>query len=318
MTLRERFEKLNEYLYDEELNEKLPEKPVLELFKRLEGSRLAELDRFEGRDLTELKDKISDVIRSAPFDEQLDYVRSINAFFFGMTGNDQERICQVDKLFDKTSTHIRLLKYLQGGEEIGPRRTQEKIARKFCMSPQAMGGYLSELRNGTNILGSDVKIELRPRSNDYDSTIHPIFLALNLTEVYLLTVGLKKALGSSANELIADIFRQLSGYAQEKILTFAERDGVDLFDGKPPRKYKCGYRAEKSNDPNYFLKRGEKCVIKFEDEIPKEHIGYIKIAENGLVFISEKGDYKREFPWNGSGIASLRPFNKERRFPTSG
>lgn len=321
MTLGERFSNKDHYLTDrvkgkyiDDLKEKISDK----------NERLLYLEFFEGNDLRELRRLIQSTILGTPYNDQLDCMRAINYFFdqpdegsetddkLWDTGSGGWRICQVDKLFTKTDTEIRLLRELQGGENIRKEDgiNREDLADLFGMSPTAMNTYLSKLKKGTDILGSKVKIEPQHSTNKYDSTVHPVFLALNLTEVYMLTVLLKKELGSQAKPVVDDIYRQLSDYARGIIDKAAKRDKVDLLEGRTVGELKGGYRKEKKTEPGYFLKTGKECEIGFKDELPLRRTGRLSWNDNGYVFIDKNSGEEYPFSIDLYEVEYLGPAQK--------
>ncbi|MBR3117625.1 MAG: hypothetical protein IKF29_00145 [Oceanobacillus sp.] len=293
------------YTYVEQLENKLK--------NNRKNKRFLNCSNFEGRILKELRSIVYEIVKNTEFEKQLECVKAFNEFFgsggdFWRDNNNSEKFCQAQELFSPIETNIRLLKYLQGGEfpseEMNHRR--EEIADDFSVSKNTIDDYMRKLQyEGVNILGSNVKIEeIRRGINNYDSTIHPVFLALNLSEVYMLTVLLKQKCGSDVNELVADIYRQLSPYAKDKIDSFAERDGVDLFDGNTYEDYDKGYRSEEKTDVRTLLKTGERCEICFTSEIPKTHLGKIKNGNQGFIFVEDKTG--RKYDLNNEMISSIK------------
>ena len=125
----------------------------------------------------------------------------------------------MDKCMGSTEKTIYLLKYLQGGEEptAGVRRTLEEIAEDLGISANAAGSIWGPFADGINLLGSDIKITRRSsRGNNYDNTVHPVFLALNLKEAFFLTEVLRRTFDNNARwqdtaaDIAYDVRRQLS------------------------------------------------------------------------------------------------------------
>lgn len=276
--------------YLDKLKEKIVDKRTLK--------EMLPLNQLSNKQLKALQKVISEVIKECAFEEQPNAICAINRAFGteslwtkARSGRNQsDRI--VKPQFSAIETYVRLLRDLQGGEDPTAEHVNRRcdIAEKYGISENALDGHLSALQDGQNILGSKVRIGyLRRGTNNYDSTIHPFFLALNLSEVYLLTVALKGVLADSPfakdyQNILADLYRQLSSYAKDKIDAFAQRDGVELFDGKPCDKYDRGYRAEEKEDPGFLLKSGRKCVIQFTDEIPRKRVGTIHTSRSGGSF----------------------------------
>ena len=117
---------------------------------------------------------------------------------------------------DRTERLLKTLKYLHSGD-----KSREQIAENFGISDRALAEDLKTLLEGFDFLESSMQIsELERKKNTYRSLIHPVFLAMNTSEIYALTVGLKvlsqgtvfeDSLGSIANK----VYKQLSKYAKE-------------------------------------------------------------------------------------------------------
>ena len=288
--------------------------------EKRENSELLEQVKFEGDALTKLRKLVRRVIRSAPEDVQLEYFRQLTEFFNDADfqeihrtasgdGNTERdfRVCLYDKIFTRTETQIRLLKYLQGGENPVREfmRRQSEIEKEFGLSHNGLQKNLKELQDGTDILGTHVQITLQD-GNNYDYTVHPIFLALNISELYMVTATLKEALGARADNILADIYRQLSDYAKDKFKSIAENGGMKVFDGISMEACPRAYRKEKPEDFEHLLKTQKLCRAVFDGEPPKEHIGYIDLDCDGFFFVWKDGENeKRE---------KLSP-GKQRIFP---
>lgn len=77
----------------------------------------------------------------------------------------------VFKTLEKSERMVALLKYLQEKP-----RTRKEIAEHFHITERALSDDLKELQSGFTFLGYTMKIKVDPRTNTYDSTIHPVFL----------------------------------------------------------------------------------------------------------------------------------------------
>jgi len=259
--------------------------------------------------LDETNKMISSFIRSY-FDERENVITSINCYmnYLKKFGLDyaSDRFCQVDKIYRGDEMKIKLLKYLQQ-----PRGNREEIAEHFNMSSNAINAHLSELQNGCDILGSNVKIDPSRGTNEYDSTIHPVFLALNLSEIFTLTVALKNCTKKSvfadtANDIADDVYRQLTDYGKGIIDKRAKEAGVRFEDSKG------GYRQEideksdkkeilkqKNRHRSYLLKSGSPCKI-FYSENTEPMCGKLQIhpEEASSVILVEKDGTKTSLDWD--------------------
>src|SRR5699024_9995148 len=84
------------------------------------------------------------------------------------------------KYMDTYERRLKMLKFLHDDP-----KTHEEIAAHFGVSRETVHNDLQLLQSGEYyFLDYEMKIELDQRQNTYDSTIHPIFLPLNLSEVH--------------------------------------------------------------------------------------------------------------------------------------
>lgn len=99
--------------------------------------------------------------------------------------------------------------------------TNEEIISKFSINERTLRQDLEALRNGIEVLGTTIQIEesKKGRRKSYKCTMHPVFLPLNLTEVYALTTYMPRVLSSSKKDskvidsIVRRIEDQLSDYA---------------------------------------------------------------------------------------------------------
>lgn len=124
-------------------------------------------------------------------------------------------------LKDKKERQIDILKQLHAKP-----MSKEELADIYNISSKTLKTDLNELENGTEFLGQCIKINLEMNRSDgsvgYKSTVHPVFLALNMMEAYALTAGLKKISQGTAyehifNDIADSIYSQLSPYGQNLI-----------------------------------------------------------------------------------------------------
>lgn len=197
---------------------------------------------------------------------------------------------------EKSERMVALLKYLQEP------RTRSEIAEHFHISERALANDLTELQSGFTFLGYTMKIELNRRKNTYDSTIHPIFLPLNLSEVYALTVGLKligrnTVFGDIFYYIADSIFQQLSDYAKQRIAGKAEEKGIS-FNYFPPMAYRDEEQIIASGRNQllaYFLKSGAPCKIEYNTESGIQTItGNVDYAKSGRAYAIDRIIIKNE------------------------
>ncbi|NLN84339.1 MAG: HTH domain-containing protein [Firmicutes bacterium] len=114
---------------------------------------------------------------------------------------------------------IEILKVLQGKKmRIG------ELAEYFDFDERTLREDIKSLREGLNVLGTTVKIDSSHEGSQrhyYKSTVHPIFLALNLSELFallkLLEVRSQKNNGEVYESLFQKIYSQMTDYAEGRI-----------------------------------------------------------------------------------------------------
>lgn len=228
------------------------------------------------------------------------------------------------RFLEKTERMIEILKYLHEGP-----KTREEISEHFGISDRALSDNLNELQSGDySFLGYSMKINLKRGENTYDSTIHPVFLPLNLSEVYALTVGLKltgrETVFKDIYDYIADcIYDQLSSYGKRRISEKAKEIGVHFTDV-----HRKAYRFEEDilNSKlgkkrqqmfSYYLKSGEPCEIEYDTkEGIKTVVGRVVLATDkgkgyltNRILVINEGQEKIEIDINK--VLSIKPVNRE-------
>lgn len=129
-----------------------------------------------------------------------------------------------DNLFEnfkvkyKNERMLMILKYLHCRE-----KSRSEISKDFGISERSISDYLVELQKGITFLDTNMKInKLEEGTSKYCSLNHPIFLSLNLEEIYLLKKGLEFLSKDSDNKEIYDkisnlIYEQLSDATKQLI-----------------------------------------------------------------------------------------------------
>lgn len=141
---------------------------------------------------------------------------------------------------------------------------------------------LAKLRSvtGVSIMGQKISVRGvdRQRGNiEFESTVHPIFLALNLTQVVVLLQGLQHMAGDEAYKeyavkLAANIWNELSNYGRRRIKQVTDMLSMDLswyeeLDGYNIEELffterECSY-DERAGNILDFLKNGKRCAIEY-------------------------------------------------------
>lgn len=165
---------------------------------------------------------------------------------------------------DRTERLLKTLKYLHSGD-----KSREQIAENFGISDRALADDLKTLLEGFDFLESTMQIsELERKKNTYRSLIHPVFLAMNTSEIYALTVGLKllsqgtvfeDSLGSIANK----VYKQLSGYA--KAMADQHTDDLNISFEEEELKFinTCDLFFNRDCPFTYFLKEPLPCEVTY-------------------------------------------------------
>lgn len=158
----------------------------------------------------------------------------------------------------------------------------QEIEEEFGIKGETRKKDLQSLREGIEFLGSKIQIEETRQSGElkYKSTVHPIFLPLNLTEAYALTVYVPHLLrGGNPNEeilegLVARMKSQLSDYAYTKLFPGETRISAsnDYFDDEMLAHQRKGTLM-------YLMKSSRRCKFFWKGE---EYFG--KIVYEGNVY----------------------------------
>ena len=104
---------------------------------------------------------------------------------------------------------------------------------KLWISSRTIENDLNKLRSdyGVSIMGQKIRVRGIERQKGYiefQSTVHPIFLALNLTQVVVMLQGLKhmtkdEAYREYALKVAVNIWNELSEYARRRIKYISDR-----------------------------------------------------------------------------------------------
>lgn len=164
-----------------------------------------------------------------------------------------------------------------------PHTNREIMEELNIGSERTLREDLEALRDGIEVMGTTVQIteEKRGRTRYYRSTLHPVFLPLNLTEVYALTVYMPRVMkDGSANAQIIQwigdrVKAQLSDHALKRL--FPDERGYRT---EPEHlRYNDDEELAKSRKGilMYLMKSGESCSFFLEGKKLKGRIRY----ENG-------------------------------------
>ncbi len=214
-------------------------------------------------------DSIEDLIDTFDYKTIRSFNNKIKEFILGFYAKLKMEGYQIESLLygnsfptDVNSRRLALAKFLHNNP------TLQQIQEEFNMSERTAEYDIDALRNGININGVEIKLDIVNRNKKYycSSTIHPIFLPLNLTEVYALSKYLPTVLKNNNinNEVLNDLFKkincQLSDYAldrlelEKKEFKVSFKEEAELY--KKDRQYRILYAC----------KSGCECVLLLEDK----------------------------------------------------
>jgi predicted DNA-binding transcriptional regulator YafY len=194
------------------------------------------------------------------------------------------------KKLEPIERRIEILKLLQGREM----RTGE-IAEYFDVDERTIRSDIQALRDGMDILGVKIRIESKHEGTQkhyYKSTVHPIMLALNLSELYALLKLLENAMLQSRGEVYKHIFEQV--YSQ--ITDYAEGLIADKLKNKYAKTEISNLLEEEAFRHKdiklvYWAKSGRLIEISYrnKDGVPvNEEVRLIDIRENNEIVVRDK------------------------------
>ena len=102
---------------------------------------------------------------------------------------------------------------------------RQEVAEKYLVSEKTIENDMKALREGISVMDQEIRlsdVQLRNRKVTAISTMHPLFLAQNLTQIICMLEGLRRmeddwAMQSYARNTAVSIWCQLSDYARERI-----------------------------------------------------------------------------------------------------
>lgn len=113
--------------------------------------------------------------------------------------------------------------------------TKEEICEKYTINEKTFRNYFNGKDTDIEICNVNFPVNLKRKKGhtyessgdssneeEYKSSMHPIFLPLNLTEVYMLTNGLLEGLDENSPsydlyyDIASKIYSQLSDYAKKR------------------------------------------------------------------------------------------------------
>lgn len=165
-------------------------------------------------------------------------------------------------------------------------QTKNDLIHQYAISDKTLGQDLSDLEMGKSFLGQNIRIDrLEGREIRYVSSVHPVFMAMNLSEIFSLTIGLIKlgentSMKKTYTHIANIIYNQLSPYAQKLIKARGEELGIHFIEDKRYRDYRQEKLYKESNKEDallYAVKSGERCKVTYKEEDQLfERSGHIK------------------------------------------
>ncbi|MBE5958699.1 MAG: hypothetical protein E7254_07555 [Lachnospiraceae bacterium] len=248
-----------------------------------------------------------------------------NAFFLYLNNQTNltkkwstKRICLLPKQYSPLERQLLLTKKMHDCGH-GSDKTFDivDVAREFMVSERTIETDLASLQDGTAILGNSFKVQFdRSKSKvDFISSVHPMMLTPNFTEVICVLEGLRNQ--EEQNTLFCDyawnmaqnIWIQLSQYAKDRIRNVLvqklklDSDWYECLDRK----------ASLAN--NMFLDEYDVAMRSSSDKEIAIAAYAFKSGVNTLLVYSENGNEKEIdnchiIDIDGQGISVIIPDNK--------
>lgn len=194
------------------------------------------------------------------------------------------------KLYTKVFYDYPFERQLEIAKFLHEKKTITEITEKFDIDARTARADLSQLEYGITVLGSTIQIEKEKEGRNYyyKTTLHPIFLPLNLTEVYALTVYLNNEIkdynvnATIIRDISERVKSQLSDYALEKLNLQYRANAYDnhyINDEMLARQREGIYC--------YLMKSGQKCKFFWNG---KEYYGGIRFINDEYKIALESGE----------------------------
>jgi hypothetical protein len=224
----------------------------------------------------------------------------------------EDRFMVEVKPFDRQLTPLeRQLSIAKDMHDFNKARTFDRndVARRYLVSDRTIDSDLAALHDGIAVMDQKLTLrdfQLRNKKVTAISTMHPLFLTQNLTQIVCMLEGLRRmednwALRSYARSSAVSIWRQLSGYARDRILGTLtdlmdlERSWYEeISEAAEMEAERMFYNEDESSDSNgrlmYALKGSLPCSIVFidDDDMAMEICGkVVHIKESGIEILAE-------------------------------
>ena len=215
----------------------------------------------------------------------------ITQFYFYL--EEEEGISVESELTEIEFARYRIERLLDMAKYLHEKRSVTDIEEHFGIDRRTRTAYIQDLEKGIRFMGSTIQIEKdrEGRKDYYKSTMHPIFLPLNLTEVFAVTKYLDDVIDD--NDVNVTVIRniqerikaQLSDYAFEKIFPGEERSYIS-------NDYVSDQRMAEQRETIllYLIKSGRRCRCIYRGN---EYEGRIQ-KEAGKYYIRQAGGERLE------------------------
>jgi len=182
------------------------------------------------------------------------------------------------KKYEPFERRIEIIKLLHG-KKMGT----GELADHFGVDDRTIRADIDSLRVGMDVLGVKIKIESKHEGSQkhyYISTVHPIMLALNLSELFALLKLLENASSKNGGEVYKNIFQriysQMTDYAESRIAGLLENkyDKTEIINTLEEEAFR-----HKDYKLIFWLKSGMFIEISYFDEDDKQFNEKVKLLD---------------------------------------
>lgn len=193
-------------------------------------------------------------------------VYSFYKFIDFLKENDHTIETSLSKNYETQTRRMELIRFLQTP------KTREQILDEFLIKRRTLDEDFAALEKGIEFCGTKLKVKLSRYDrkgrrtvdgDNYTCTCHPIGLALNLTELFLLTEIIPNQIKNEEikrryKDLLHKIYPQLSDYAK-KILKLENYLGLNMYEIESEQLEKDAIQQL-----IYYLKREKRCTVVYQ------------------------------------------------------
>ena len=202
---------------------------------------------------------------------------------------DKKRFKEIESdLYDKDFYGAVFERQLEIAKFLHKERSVDEISEYFCIAKRTVRKDLQALEEGITVFDTTIQItkEKIKRKYYYRTTLHPVFLPLNLTEVFAMTIYLDKAIKDDnpnkniISSISSRIKGQLSDYAIETLFPDDIEDEVKNYYVDDEQ-----LAMQRENVQMYLMKRGLMCRFIWKGQ---EYRGRF---DRDLKIVLENGEY---------------------------